>query len=104
VTQPDQGAERRSASDLARRSGVPAKLVDDLVDRDIIKSGPADYFGRTVNVAARIADDARQGEVLVSQEVVDAATDAAGLRFDEIGPVDLKGLSEPVRLHVAHPA
>ncbi|MDP9143473.1 MAG: adenylate/guanylate cyclase domain-containing protein, partial [Actinomycetota bacterium] len=32
-----------------------------------------DYFGRTVNIAARIADYARPGEVVVSQEVVDAS-------------------------------
>ena len=32
-----------------------------------------DYYGQTVNVASRIADYARPGEVLVSQEVVDAA-------------------------------
>jgi class 3 adenylate cyclase len=72
-----------------------------------IHAGPilfqeADYFGRTVNLAARIADYARQGEVLVSDVVVDAAVDTPGLRFDEIGPVELKGMSEPVRLHVAH--
>ena len=34
-----------------------------------------DYFGRTVNITARIADYARPGEVLVSQEVVDASGD-----------------------------
>jgi class 3 adenylate cyclase len=59
-----------------------------------------DYFGRTVNLAARIADYARQGEVLVSQEVVDASADS-GLDFREIGPVELKGIPEPVLLHVA---
>ncbi len=59
-----------------------------------------DYFGRTVNLAARIADYARQGEVLVSQEVVDASLQS-GLAFREIGPVELKGIPEPVRLHVA---
>jgi len=32
-----------------------------------------DYFGRTVNIAVRIAEYARPGEVLVTQEVVDAA-------------------------------
>jgi adenylate cyclase len=59
-----------------------------------------DYFGRTVNLAARIADYARQGEVLVSQDVVDASGES-GLGFREIGPVELKGIPEPVRLHVA---
>jgi class 3 adenylate cyclase len=32
-----------------------------------------DYYGRTVNLASRIAEYARPGEVLVSQEVVDAS-------------------------------
>ena len=59
-----------------------------------------DYYGQTVNVAARIADYARPGEVLVSQAVVDAAGDV-GAVFSEIGPVELKGVAEAVRLHVA---
>ena len=61
-----------------------------------------DYFGRTVNVAARIADAARPGEVLVSQEVVDAAA-GTPVTFTEIGPVELKGVSGPLRLHAAGP-
>jgi adenylate cyclase len=59
-----------------------------------------DYFGRTVNAASRIADYARPGEVVVSQEVVDAA-DATPASFVEIGPVQLKGLSEALRLFTA---
>ena len=57
-----------------------------------------DYFGRTVNAASRIADYARPGEVLVSQEVVDACTEA-GVAFDEVGPVDLKGFSGSLHLY-----
>jgi adenylate cyclase len=60
-----------------------------------------DYFGQTVNVASRIAEYARPGEVLVSQAVVDAAADAP-VTFVEVGPVDLKGVAGPLRLHVAH--
>ena len=59
-----------------------------------------DYLGRTVNVAARIADYARQGEVLV-QPGGRRAADGTAVAFNEIGPVDLKGLSEAVRLYVA---
>ncbi len=59
-----------------------------------------DYFGRTVNTAARIAEYARQGEVLVSEDVVNA-TVTAQVVFEEIGPVELKGLSEAIRLYSA---
>jgi adenylate cyclase len=70
-----------------------------------IHAGPVifqggDYFGRTVNLAARIADYARPGQVLVSQEVVDAA-DGGPVTFTEIGPVELKGVSGPLRLYTA---
>ena len=70
-----------------------------------IHAGPVvfqdgDYFGRTVNLAARIAEYARPGEVLVSQEVVDAA-DRGPVTFTEIGPVELKGVPGTLRLHVA---
>jgi class 3 adenylate cyclase len=60
-----------------------------------------DYYGQTVNVAARIADYARPGEVLVSQDVVDAAS-GVGVAFREIGPVELKGVGGAMRLHAAH--
>jgi adenylate cyclase len=59
-----------------------------------------DYFGRTVNLAARIADYARPGEVVVSQEVVEA-TDATPVSFEEIGPVELKGVVGTLQLHTA---
>jgi adenylate cyclase len=70
-----------------------------------IHAGPVifqdgDYFGRTVNLAARIAEYARPGEVLVSQEVVDAAEDGP-VSFVEIGPVELKGVPGTLRLHTA---
>jgi adenylate cyclase len=70
-----------------------------------IHAGPVvfqegDYFGRTVNLAARIAEYARPSEVLVSQEVVDAATETP-VSFAEIGPVELKGVSSTLRLHSA---
>ncbi len=59
-----------------------------------------DYYGATVNVAARIAEYARPGEVLVSQEVVDASGPAE-VAFREVGPVELKGVAGAMRLHAA---
>jgi adenylate cyclase len=59
-----------------------------------------DYFGRTVNIAERISEYARPGEVLVSQAVVDEAA-GAPVTFTEIGPVELKGVSGTLSLHMA---
>ncbi len=73
-----------------------------------IHAGPVvfeggDYFGRTVNIAARIGEYARPGEVVVSRQVVDAS-EGMPVSFTEIGPVELKGVSEPLRLYVARKA
>jgi adenylate cyclase len=59
-----------------------------------------DYYGQTVNVASRIAEYARPGEVLVSQEVVDASG-AAAVAFRQIGPVELKGVTGAMHLLTA---
>jgi len=82
----------------ARQAGLPPAHVGVHAGPVLFQEG--DYFGRTVNIASRIADYARQGEVLVTDEVV-AATDVPGVGFDPIGPVELKGLTEAVPLHVA---
>jgi adenylate cyclase len=60
-----------------------------------------DYFGQTVNLTARIADYARQGEVLVSRAVAEASQQE-GIAFGDIGPVELKGVSGTVHLLRAH--
>ena len=60
-----------------------------------------DYFGRTVNVAARITDYARPGEVLVSDQVVADADPLEAIRFAPVGPVSLKGLSTTITLYTA---
>jgi adenylate cyclase len=70
-----------------------------------IDAGPVifqdgDYFGRTVNMAARIAAYARAGQVLVSDDVLKVTTDS-NVEFVDIGSVELKGVSRPVRLHEA---
>ena len=62
-----------------------------------------DYFGREVNLASRVVARARGGEVLVTDAVVEAVSDASHLDFDEIGQVKLKGFDEPARLCRAYP-
>jgi adenylate cyclase len=80
------------------RQGLPPAHVGIHAGPVVFQDG--DYFGRTVNLAARIGEYARPGEVLVSQEVVDAA-DTAPVSFVEIGPVELKGVPGTLRLYAA---
>jgi adenylate cyclase len=58
-----------------------------------------DFVGHDVNVAARIVDVAGPGEVLLSEatrsELDDTMLDVC---FEELGPVVMKGLLEPVAL------
>jgi adenylate cyclase len=64
----------------------------------------ADVIGHDVNVASRIADVAAPGEVLVSDNVqAGVDTDAAMVSFEELGPVVMKGIPEPIRLWRATP-
>jgi adenylate cyclase len=60
-----------------------------------------DYYGQTVNIAARIADYARPGEVVVSQAVVEASS-GTHAAFTELGQTDLRGVGGQVTLHAAH--
>ncbi len=83
--------------DRAPELGLPAHAG--------IAAGPVvfqdgDYYGRTVNLAARIAAVAEGGQTLVSREVVGAAAgDDYG--FHEMGAVQLKGFSTPVAVFEA---
>lgn len=59
----------------------------------------SDLIGHDVNVAARIAGMAGPGEVLLSEDACARAGDVSGFcAFEEIGPVVMKGLPEPIRL------
>lgn len=73
-------------------AGTQAKRRDDLIGHD-------------VNVAARIVDLAGPREVLVSESTRVAAEPALeGVAFVEMGPVFVKGISDPVWIHRAEPA
>jgi adenylate cyclase len=63
-----------------------------------VVSQDGDVFGRTVNVAARIAARAGPREVLTSTETVELVEDAR-LRFVPVGPASLKGIARPVTLY-----
>lgn len=70
-----------------------------------VNAGPmtyidGDYYGLTVILAARIASEAEPGQVLVGEAAATNAT-PEGVRFQEIGPVTLKGLARPVTVYRA---
>jgi adenylate cyclase len=75
-------------------AGLPAAHVGVAAGPVVVQGG--DYFGRTVNLAARIAAHASASRVLVSERV--AERPPQGVRFVELGPVPLEGIADPVRL------
>ena len=76
---------------------VPARIG---INAGTLVQQEGDFFGRTVNVAARIADYAKPHEVLVSEEARSGAK-VNGVEFELVGDVELKGVSRTVRLHRA---
>jgi adenylate cyclase len=76
-------------------AGLPPAHVGVAAGPVVAQGG--DYFGRTVNLAARIAARAGAGQVLVSGSVAESAS-PEGVRFVELGELPLKGFARPVRL------
>jgi len=88
----------RSALELVAQlpqAGLPPAHVGVAAGPVVVQGG--DYFGRTVNLAARIAAHARPGQVLVSASVAGSAA-PEGVSFVELGELRLKGIAQPVRL------
>ena len=70
-----------------------------------VNAGPmiydeGDYFGRTVNIAARIASQAGPAQVFVGEDVLPHIT-PRGFRLAEVGAFELKGIADPVTLYEA---
>jgi adenylate cyclase len=76
-------------------AGLPPAHVGVAAGPVVVQGG--DYFGRTVNLASRVAARARAGQVLVTAAVAAAAA-GDGVRFTELGDLELKGFSAPVRV------
>ena len=97
-TAPDADAVCRSAKGLLTAFG---EGDDAVVPRggvalgDVIALG-GDYFGPVVNLASRLVDEAVPSEILVSADVVEAATSCT---FEPAGRRMVKGFSDPVVVH-----
>lgn len=59
-----------------------------------------DYFGRTVNIAARIASQAAADQVFVGEDLV-GTVEPRGFGVLEVGKFELKGIAEPVMIYEA---
>jgi adenylate cyclase len=97
----EPGGAIRSGLELVEQTeeaiSVPARIG---ISAGAVVRQEGDYYGRTVNVAARIADYAGPRDVLVSEEARENA-DVVDVEFELVGEVPLKGVSKPVRLHRA---
>ncbi len=62
-----------------------------------------DLIGHAVNGAARITDVAKGGQVLASQQTLDAAGPIAGVRLSKPSRKRVKGVREPVSVYRVRP-
>ena len=55
-----------------------------------------DIIGRDVNLAARIVELAGPGEVLCSEATADEVGEIAGIIFEPLGPIFVRGIAEAI--------
>src|SRR4029453_19199038 len=95
---PEPAGAVQSALDLVDQlpaAGLPPAHAGVAAGPVVVQGG--DYFGRTVNLAARIAAQAGAGQVLVGDSVPGSVS-LQDVTFVEAGEVRLKGITHPGRL------
>lgn len=96
----DAGAAIRCAYLIVQKApenGLPPARAGLDVGNLVFRDG--DYFGRTVNVASRITDYARPGEVLISDRAAERLTGSKSIALREVGSVALKGVADRTALY-----
>jgi adenylate cyclase len=97
--------DRPSSAVVAALDMVDRVSLEELPPAHVgLDAGPVilqdgDYFGRTVNIAARISARAGPGQVLASEAAVRSSGDVAGIAFEPVGATELKGVARPVTLY-----
>ena len=76
----------------AESSDVPIQVRMGLHTGEMIKEGD-DFFGKHVNLAARIAGQATGGEILVSSLLRELTASGGDIEFGDARQVELKGLT-----------
>ena len=99
----DAGQALRLALDLRREVDQ-----DDLMPpiHAGLHTGPAvgrggDWWGGTVNIAARVAAAAGPGQILLTEATRRAAGQTDSIRMRELGPLRLKNITLPVQVYAA---
>jgi len=82
----------------APNADLPPLRMGVHVGQAVFRDG--DYYGRTVIVAARVTDVIDPTDVVLTADAV-AEISSDDLAFDDLGPVELKGVSDPVSLYPA---
>jgi adenylate cyclase len=88
-----------AAHDVIAGHGFPAVRVG-MHDGPAIARG-GDWFGATVNLAARVAAVAAGGEVLLTEAVREAAAGLGGVEFESRGEHRIRNVATPVPLFAA---
>jgi adenylate cyclase len=101
------------ADDAGRALRLALDLLREL-DRDELMppihaglhTGPAvgrsgDWWGATVNIAARVAAAAGPGQILLTEATRVAAGETDSIRLRELGPLRLKNITFPVQVYAA---
>jgi class 3 adenylate cyclase len=81
--------------EAVRPAGLPPAHIGVDAGPRIYDEG--DYFGRIVNIAARIASQAGPDQVFVGVDVV-PEVEPRGYRLVEVGAFELKGIKDPVTI------
>jgi class 3 adenylate cyclase len=81
-----------TARDPANRSSAPIRVRMGLHTGEAIRE-ESDFYGKNVVVAARIADQAKGGEILASSVVKQLTESAGDVGFEDAREVELAGLA-----------
>jgi adenylate cyclase len=90
-----------AAHEVIAGHGFPAVRVGMHHGPAIARGG--DWFGATVNLAARVAAVAAGGEVLVTEAVREGAGELEGVEFESRGEQRIRNVTAPVPLFAAVP-
>ncbi|HEY9459013.1 MAG TPA: adenylate/guanylate cyclase domain-containing protein [Gaiella sp.] len=89
----------RMTRDMLRENGMFGVRVG--LHHGIAVEREGDYFGATVNLAARVSSLAAGGEVLMTGQTAVLVPDLDGVVFESRGKHDLRNVAEPVEIFAA---